>query len=205
MAGVGRPKGKKDSQPRKITPHGRPYPVKFSPNVKDVVEKNEKKEEISRIVGESVQFFGSPRVRNNVELADRLNEYFDICWRTGQIPTVEDMALALGINRRTLRQWRIEVERDPERAELCTQAMEVLAAIDAKLVSEGKIPQVTYIFRAKNYFDMHDQTEMLMTAAVDPWEDHIDIEKVKQKYFESAYEGEKVPELPKGTVEVVDP
>ena len=43
------------------------------------------------------------------------------------------------------------------------KAKEILAGIDAKLVSQGKIPQVTYIFRAKNFFGMRDQQEVVLT------------------------------------------
>lgn len=42
---------------------------------------------------------------------------------------------------------------------------EILAGIDAKLVSMGKIPQVTYIFRAKNFFGMKDQQDLVVTPA----------------------------------------
>ena len=43
------------------------------------------------------------------------------------------------------------------------QAKEMLAAMDADLVSNNKIPQVTYIFRAKNFFGMKDQTDVVIT------------------------------------------
>ena len=43
------------------------------------------------------------------------------------------------------------------------RAKEILAAMDAELVSRNKIPQVTYIFRAKNFFGMKDQTDVLVT------------------------------------------
>ena len=43
------------------------------------------------------------------------------------------------------------------------KAKEILAAIDAELVSHGKIPQVTYIFRSKNFFGMRDQTDVVIT------------------------------------------
>lgn len=46
------------------------------------------------------------------------------------------------------------------------KAKEILAGIDAKLVSMGKIPQVTYIFRAKNFFGMKDQQDLVVTPAM---------------------------------------
>ena len=38
-----------------------------------------------------------------------------------------------------------------------------MAAIDAKLVSEGKIPQVVYIFRSKNFYGMKDQQDVILS------------------------------------------
>ena len=45
------------------------------------------------------------------------------------------------------------------------KAKEILAGIDAKLVSMGKIPQVTYIFRAKNFFSMSDSATLTVIPA----------------------------------------
>ena len=43
------------------------------------------------------------------------------------------------------------------------RAKEIMAAIDAELVSNNKIPQVTYIFRAKNFYQMADKSEVVLT------------------------------------------
>ena len=66
------------------------------------------------------------------------------------------------------------------------KAKEILAGIDAKLVSEGRIPQVTYIFRAKNYFGMRDQQEVVLTPN-NPLGDTTDTETLKNKYLENTY------------------
>ena len=171
----------------------------MSPNVRNAV-KNEKKEEISRIIGESVQYFTRPKPLTNDEIAERLDNYFQQCYETGQIPTVEDMALALGVTRSILSNWQNrDAASNRERAEMINRAKEVLAAIDAKLVSEGKIPQVTYIFRSKNYFGLKDEQQMVTTVNMDPLGDSIDPERLRQKYLESASEPEleiKVERLP---------
>ena len=203
MGQSGRPKGSKDKQKRKKREdtagniNRLPESLRHGPNIKKLVEKNEKKEEISRIVGESFQYFGRRPCLSNDEIADRLNIYFQQCYDTGQIPTVEDMALALGINRKVLYHWETRVIENPERAALIQQAKEVLAAIDAKLVSEGKIPQVTYIFRAKNYFDLRDQQEVVVTPAIDPMGETIDLKRLQQKYLENSYDSETPEQPPK--------
>ena len=188
MAGRGRPKGSKDKKPRDLTNVKSNYPSQM----KKYVENTTPKPEISRIIGESYQFFKRKPCKDNAEVAERLNEYFQICYQYGQIPTVEDMALSLGIDRTTLWDWT-QRTKNRERAEMIQRAKEILAAIDAKLVTEGKIIPVTYIFRAKNYYGMKDQNEVVLTPNVDPLGDTVDEEKLKQKYLESTY-GYELPE-----------
>ena len=185
---MGRPLGAKDKVKREGH-SGKNLPN----NMKKYVEATQKKEEISRIIGESVKYFKRKPCKDNAEIAERLNAYFNECWETGQIPTIEDMALALGITRQTLWRWSQEVNQDRERAEMIEHARAILAAIDAKLVTEGKIIPVTYIFRAKNYYDMKDQNEVVLTPNVDPLGEAVDEEKLKQKYLESTY-GLELPE-----------
>ena len=159
-----------------------------------------KQEDIARIVSESVQYFKRKPVKTNEECAERLNEYFQQCCHTGQIPTVEDMALALGVTRGTLWDWEIGRTQNSARSDMIKKAKEILAAIDAKLVSEGKIPQVTYIFRAKNFFGMRDQQEVVLTPNTSPLGEQQDVETLKRKYLENTYgiAGE-LPESAEGT------
>lgn len=120
------------------------------------------REEISQYIHESFQFFNRPIVKTDEECAQRLNEYFELCRDTGQIPTVEDMCLALGTVRNTVWTWE-QGRLGPARMHMIKKAKEILAGIDAKLVSKGKIPQITYIFRAKNFFGLSDKQELVVT------------------------------------------
>lgn len=178
---TGRPLGAKDKTPRKGN-SGKNLPG----NLKEYIEKNEKKEEVTRIVKESVQYFRRKGVKTNEEIAEGLDQYFADCVANGQIPTVEDMALALGTTRQTLWEWENKVTQNPERAEMINRAKEIIAAIDAKLAVEGKITPVTYIFRSKNYYGMRDQQEVVLSP-VNPLGEDVDTEKLKQKYLENTY------------------
>lgn len=143
-----------------------------------------KREEISQIIQESYQFFNLPKVQTDEECAERLNHYFQLCAERGQIPTVEDMALALGTIRQTLWEWE-QGSKGVARRDMVKKAKEILAGIDAKLVSQGKIPQVTYIFRAKNFFGMRDQQEVVLTPN-NPLGDPQNAEQLRQKYLDAA-------------------
>ena len=125
-----------------------------------------KKEEISQVIQESFQYFNRPIVKSDEECAERLNDYFRQCNKDGQIPTVEDMCLALGTVRRTVWDWENGTGCSSARTNMIKKAKDILAGIDAKLVSMGKIPQVTYIFRAKNFFGMKDQQDLVVTPAM---------------------------------------
>lgn len=143
-----------------------------------------KQEEIGKIIGESFQFFKMERVKTDQECAERLEWYFQLCRERGQIPTVEDMSLALGVARQTVWDWE-QGELGRTRSDLIKKAKQILAGIDAKLVVQRKIPETTYIFRAKNFFGMKDQQEVVLTPN-NPLGDAQSAEQLKQKYLEAA-------------------
>lgn len=147
-----------------------------------------KREEISQVIQESFQYFNRPIVQSDEECAERLNDYFRQCNKTGQIPTVEDMCLALGTIRQTVWRWENGEGCSSARRDMIKKAKEILAGIDAKLVSMGKIPQVTYIFRAKNFFNMSDNQTLTVIPA-QPLGDAPD-----QKQLEERIEGSVVVE-----------
>ena len=167
----GRPKGKKDSKKRKKRTDASIFSTKEQ-------VKHEKKEELSRIIHESAQYRKKNRPRSNEEIRENLDRYFQDCEEKGQIPTVEDMALALGVQRAVVWGWEQKAQVNPERAEMIIRAKETIAAIDAKLAIEGKITPVTYIFRAKNFYGMRDQQEVVV-APVNPLGDGVDPEKAE--------------------------
>lgn len=148
---------------------------------------NTSNEDISRIIAESFQYFDRKPPKDNEELKDRVNGYFYDCTSKGQLPTVEGLALACGVVRQTLFDWENQRRSvNPERADIIKRARQVLAEIDAKLASEGKIPQVVYIFRSKNFYGMRDQQEVVLTPN-NPLGDEQNAEQLKQKYIDSTY------------------
>ena len=148
--------------------------------IKDLPESD-----ISRIIRESFQYFDRKPPKDDAECAKRLNDYFRQCNEEGQMPTVEDMALALGVTTATLLDWQNGRTQSPERSWMVKKAKAIIAGIDAKLASEGKIPQVVYIFRSKNYYGMKDQQDVIVTPNTDPLGDRRSGEELTQKYIDS--------------------
>lgn len=119
-------------------------------------------EEIKQIMTNVLYWYKREIVKTDEECADRLNEFFKRLNDTGEVPTVEKMCLALGTTRTTVWEWE-KGRLGPARSNMIKKAKEILAALDAELVSKGKIPQITYIFRAKNFFGLSDKQELVLT------------------------------------------
>lgn len=136
--------------------------------------------EISEILNNSLYWRNYPKVYTDEECADRLNEFFARCAQTGEIPTVEKMCLALGYTRMTIWNWE-HGSQGNARKEMIEMAKEILASIDAELVSRNKIPQVTYIFRAKNFFGLSNKTEVVLTPN-NPLESNMDRQALQARY-----------------------
>ena len=156
--------------------------------------------DVGRIIKESFQYFKRPIVKSDEECMDRLNEYFEQCQRDGQIPTVEDMCLALGTTRKTVWEWE-QGTQGRTRSNMIRKAKEILAGIDAKLVTEGRIPQVTYIFRAKNFFGMKDQQDVVITPN-NPLGEAEDPKQLEQKYLDAAYSAPQLEQ--KDIIDITD-
>lgn len=82
---------------------------------------------------------------------------------SGGLPTVEKMCLCLGIDYWIFRDWQNGAKGET-RAQILKRAKSVLASIDADLVLKGHINPVAYIFRAKNYYGMKDQQDVVVQA-----------------------------------------
>lgn len=119
-----------------------------------------KKQDIAQIVQNGFKWFKRERVKDDAECAERLEEFFTECAKTGEIPTVEKMALALGTVREVVWKWENGIGCSSERSNLIKKSKQILANIDAELVLGRKIPETTYIFRSKNYYGMRDNVEI---------------------------------------------
>lgn len=90
------------------------------------------------------------------------------------------MCLALGHTRMSVWNWEQGTQGNA-RKEMIEMAKEILASIDAELVSRGKIPQITYIFRAKNFFGLSDKTEVVLTPN-NPLESNMSSDELRERY-----------------------
>ena len=116
----------------------------------------------------------------NVEaVQDRINSYFEHCTKAQIIPTVEGIALSLGIDRRTLWEWERGNGCSYETMETIQRAKLILQAVDAELALKQKISPVVSIFRAKNYFGMRDNVTIETDSRIERTENP---ERIAEKY-----------------------
>ena len=128
----------------------------------------------TRIVQTSMRFFDMPRVdlKNPDAVRERLCEYFKIYGEADLKPTVAGMAMALGINRKTL--WAIANDQPTggngykmilpeETTHLVKNAYEILETSMENYANAGKINPVMAIFMMKNHFGYQDKTEYVLT------------------------------------------
>lgn len=107
-----------------------------------------------------MEYMKTPVVKDEQEASERLSAYFIKCATNGTKPVWEETALVLGTTRQSLWEWENGLHKGPLSSYFVKKIKEMLASYDAKLVAEGKLNPVTYIFRSKNYYGMKDEQEM---------------------------------------------
>ena len=141
--------------------------------------------EISRtVMTEIMTEFNQPKVMSDNQLRQRLNAYLTRCVKTGQYPTVEEGLLSTGYSKNMMLAIARGKTRgkyfSPEAAEIINKFLDIVAAFDAKMVMEGKLPQIPYIYRSKNFYGMSDKTEVVV--GVKEPEQAVDMETLAKRY-----------------------
>ena len=130
-----------------------------------------------------MEFYRQEPVLNDNDLCNRLVWYFSRCADTGQLITFEKMCIALGYEKAWLSDI-ISGRRGgftPETAKILKKATEFVASCDGELALQSKIQPVVYMFRAKNFYDMADKQEHIITPN-NPLSDYQDQATIEAKY-----------------------
>lgn len=151
-----------------------------------IEQDDEKRAFVAKAVENNLVFFNKgiyERVKSDEELCERLNWFFSECARTQQIPNIEKMANAIGCHRNTLHSWEAGTKPGFSTAtgKIISQAKQILASIDAELATEGKTQPVVYMFRAKNFYGMKDQQDVVVTPNM---AQQSDVATIEAKYEE---------------------
>lgn len=139
----------------------------------------------TKTLGEVLFEASLPKVQSDEELYTRFLEYFQRCMESTRIPTVEECMLCTGYSYQYLSGIRTGRNKPAwvtrETPSIISWAFEIVKAYDAKMVMAGKLPQIPYIFRSKNYYNMSDKTEITVTANVGN-EQEMSAEEIIKRY-----------------------
>ena len=92
------------------------------------------------------------RVTTPEEMEERLNQLFELCLQSGNLPSYESLAVACGIPLRTFYDMKNEtLDRYKAFSQVIKKAKDTIAFMESSMANDGKIPSAIWIFRAKNY------------------------------------------------------
>lgn len=172
--GRGRPKGSTDTKPR--TPGKRPdRTVQTNPG------------DNTKYINHSLRLAELPKcdMTNAESVGERIKRYFEIVAEDDMKPSVVGMALALGLDRKTLWSYRVgAVGKSDEVRDVLKKAVAVLDLQMNDYMQNGKINPVSGIFLMKNHFSYSDQQEVVITPKT-PLGEETDAARLAEKYGES--------------------
>ena len=128
---------------------------------------------------------------NDEQVQGRIEWYFTHCIESDIKPTVMGLANSLGVERRTLSDWRNGRRRGKKdnRTEIIRQAYGILEELWEDYMLNGKINPVSGIFIGKNHFDYADKSEVILRPE-SPLGEMDNPEDVQNRYIESAVDEE---------------
>ena len=158
-----------------------------------MIKTEEDRQLVSKLLKEVLYEYRQVKVKNDEELAFRLDDYFQRCAESGQIPTIEEMCMSTGYTYSAVYDWETGRSRgfSEETANIIKKAKEMCKTFDAKLVVSGKMNFLAYCFRAKNYYGMVDKQEHTLIAATDNGSDY-NPDEIKRLYGENNSDYETV-------------
>ena len=121
-------------------------------------------------------------ISDPVQVELRIRQYFEQCVGSDMKPTVSGMALALGVDRKTLYDWSRGNYRDVTHSPIVKKAMNVLDALWEDYMMNGKINPVSGIFLGKNHFGYTDKQEIVVKPE-NPLGEARNPEEIKQQYL----------------------
>lgn len=97
------------------------------------------------------------------EIMKRTFEYMERKAYEQRLPSMEGLAVSLGISRRALMQWRDDT-RDPRVHDFLTAVTEQFSAMWTESTQSGLVNPVAWIFYAKNHYGYVDKQEVDVKA-----------------------------------------
>ena len=161
-----------------------PHLAKNTNNLIQVKEPDTKvKQERATVMSNLYKWYQVPKVdaRDDYAIEQRLNEFLRISSESGELVTVEKLALALGVTTRTLQGWKRGEGVSQARKDMINQAYELIHAFESTMAYDGNIDKTVYIFRSKNHFDMVDRKDVVVSDG-SSLGDKVDLDVINAEY-----------------------
>ena len=121
----------------------------------------------ARYIAFNMKFWNLPKLdfTDIPAVQKRIDMYFQMCFEEDMKPGVAGLAYSLGVNRRTLWEWKTGGRREstPELADTIKKAYAFLELLWEQYMQNGKISPPNGIFLGKNNFDYRDETQVVVT------------------------------------------
>ena len=101
---------------------------------------------------------------------ERITEYFNICIKNNMKPTLEGLATAFGVDRKTIYKWANNIDSNSLPVNFRTVIKKVYQLLNSNFTDlsiNGKINPVISVFLMKNNFGYKEQTEVLQTTTTE--------------------------------------
>lgn len=141
----------------------------------------------TKYINHSLKLANLPQIdtKNVEQLTNRIIEYFTICSEDDMKPSVAGLAVAVGVNRKTLWEWSTAEKSD--RSNVIKKAYALLDLQMTDYMQNGKINPVSGIFLMKNNFGYADKQEVVLTPN-NPLGDVSDQKQLEERYLDSVVE-----------------
>lgn len=122
-------------------------------------------DEMRDIWDNAMEVYKYPKINldSDQEVEERCALYFEHCREAGERPTVEGLAVAIGVNIRTLNDWELCKTRNQPgslRSEIIKKAKALIQYMLAQMAVGNKIYPNVWIFMSKNWFGMKDEQDI---------------------------------------------
>ena len=141
-----------------------------------------------RYLAHSMAMFDWPNVdmKEPEQVRERIGQYLALCAKDDMKPSVAGLALAFGVDRKTIWAWANGVDSaylPTESRNFIKKMYQLLNAQMEDYAQNGKINPVAAIFLMKNHFGYVDKQEMVLTPN-QQLGDQVSPEDLQRKYLE---------------------
>ena len=109
----------------------------------------------------AVNAWAMPEFADDDEAEQRLSEFFNLCVLKNELPMFETMCLYLGISDDRGKEIANGENCSGRLTRLFKSALTKVKAVEGKAVNAGKLRDVPYIWRSKQYFGYREPTSKL--------------------------------------------